>query len=224
MGARENLISFKLMRWNRSWAEKVFLASVCSILFTASVIGQTTSPKPTEQKEKQNVSGQLVDDSEEKPDKFVIPDLIVSDQDGKQLKFYTDLVKDKKVIVNFVFTTCKGICPPTGRHFSKLQTALGKRLGTDVFLITITTDPTNDSPERLKAWTEKFNLNPAQGWTLVTGSVENITRLLRLFTGDGPNTGYHVPAVCVIDDKKKSQNWNYGLAPIEEIIRMVDGK
>jgi protein SCO1/2 len=217
MGTRENLRSFKL---NRSWAELVCLASIFTVLFATSVIGQT-HPKHAEHQEKQTPSSSPVEDTADKPEKFVIPDLIVSDQDGKELKFYTDLVKNKKVIVNFIFTSCKGICPTTGSHSSKLQTALGKRLGTDVFMITITTDPENDTPERLKAWSKRFN--PAPGWTLITGSVANVTRLLQLFTGDGPNTGYHVPAVCIVDDVKKSQNWTYGLAPIEDILTMVDG-
>lgn len=216
MTAKENLRSFKLMTWKESWAEKMFLASVCSVLLTTFVTGQTTSQISLEQ------SIRVVDDTKEKPGAFVIPDLIVFDQNGKELKFYTDLVKNKKVIVNFIFTSCNGICPSTGRHFSKLQTALGKRLGTDVFMITITTDPKTDTPERLKAWSNKYN--PAAGWTLVTGSTDNITRLLQIFTGDGPNTGYHVPAICLVDDIKKSQNWTYGLAPLEEIIRMADGK
>ena len=219
MGTRENLRSFKLTTWNRSWAELVCLASVCTVLFTASAIGQTTHPNHAEHQEKQTPAARPVDDT---TDKFVIPDLVVSDQDGKELKFYTDLVKNKKVIVNFIFTTCKGICPTTGSHSSKVQTALGKRLGTDVFMITITTDPENDTPERLKAWSKRYNRAP--GWTLVTGSVENVTRLLQVFTGDGSNTGYHVPAVCIVDDVKKSQTWTYGLAPIEEILRMVDGR
>ena len=219
MGTSENLRSFKL---NRSLAELVCIASVCTVLFTTSVPGQTVHPKHAEHHERQNQSGRPVEDAPDKPDKFVVPDLIVSDQDGKELKFYTDLVKNKKVIVNFIFTTCKGICPTTGSHSAKLQTALGKRLGTDVFMITITTDPENDTPERLKAWSKRYN--PAPGWTLVTGSVDNVTRLLQLFTGDGTNTGYHVPAVCLVDDVKKSQNWTYGLAPIEDILRMVDGK
>lgn len=93
--------------------------------------------------------------------------------------------------------------------------------GTDVFMITITTDPETDTPERLKAWSKKYN--PAPDWTLVTGSVENITRLLQVFTGDGVSTGYHVPAVCLVNDVKKSQNWTYGLAPIEDLLKMVDG-
>lgn len=207
------------MTWNRSWSELVCLGLACLILFTASITGQTTHPNHAEHQEKQNLSLPTADGT---TDKFVIPDLVVSDEDGKELKFYTDLVKNKKVIVNFIFTSCKGICPTAGSHSSKLQTALGKRLGTDVFMITITTDPKNDTPERLKTWSTRYN--PAPGWTLVTGSVDNVTRLLQVFTGDGTNTGYHVPAVCIVDDVKKSQNWTYGLAPIEEILRMVDGR
>jgi cytochrome oxidase Cu insertion factor (SCO1/SenC/PrrC family) len=221
MGARKNLRSFKMMTWNRSWVEFACLASACLILFTTSITGQTPSAKPTGQQEKQKPSGRAIDDTTEKPDKFVIPDVIVTDQNGKKLNFYTDLVKNKKVIVNFVYTSCNGICPTTGGHFAKLQTALGKKVGTDIFMITITTDPETDTPERLKAWSKKYN--PAPDWTLVTGSVENITRLLQVFTGDGVNTGYHVPAVCLVNDIKKSQNWTYGLAPIEDLLKMVDG-
>jgi cytochrome oxidase Cu insertion factor (SCO1/SenC/PrrC family) len=186
------------------------------------VAGQGASSKPAEEHKDHGASSKPVENTNEKPEKFVIPDVTVTDQDGRQLKFYTDLVKDKKVIVNFIFTSCNGICPTTGGQTAKLQTALGKRLGTDVFLITVTTDPETDTPERLKAWGKRYN--PAAGWTLVTGSFDNITRLLQLFTGDGKNTGYHVPAVCIVDDVKKSQKWTYALSPIEEILGIVDGK
>lgn len=202
---------------NRSWAELPCLASVCSVLFVGSLNGQITHPNHAEHQEKHTPSGGTANDTTEK---FVIPDVTVTDQDGKKLKFYTDLVEKKKVIVTTIFTTCTKICPATGSHFSKLQKALGNRSGTDVFLITITTDPVTDTPERLNAWSKKYNRVP--GWTLVTGSADNITRLLQLFTGDGPNTGYHVPSLCIIDDIKKSQTWTYGLAPLDEILRTVD--
>lgn len=193
------------------------LVLVCPFLFAGFVNGQTTPPDHAGHHKDYEVPGTPV-----KPAQFVIPDLAVTDQNGKELKFYTDLVKNKKVIVNFIFTTCNGICPTTGGHTAKLQTALGSRLGKDVFLITVTTDPKNDTPERMRAWSRKYA--PAPGWTLVSGSVDNITRLLQVFTGDGVNTGYHVPAVCVVDDVRKSQDWTYALAPVEEILRMVDEK
>lgn len=84
--------------------------------------------------------------------KLTIPDVDVLDQDGRKQKFYTDFVKGKVVVINFVFTTCKGMCPLLGANFSRLQKVLGERLGRDVFLISISTDREIDSPEKLKAW------------------------------------------------------------------------
>jgi cytochrome oxidase Cu insertion factor (SCO1/SenC/PrrC family) len=84
--------------------------------------------------------------------KLSIPDVNVLDQDGRKQQFYTDLVKDKTVVVNFVFTSCKAMCPLLGANFSKLQSALGERLGQDVFLISVSTDPETESPEKMKAW------------------------------------------------------------------------
>src|SRR5688572_30653268 len=61
--------------------------------------------------------------------KLSIPDVDVLDQDGRKRKFYTDFVKGKVVVINLVFTTCRGMCPLLGANFSRLQTVLGKRLG-----------------------------------------------------------------------------------------------
>src|SRR6185503_4496540 len=56
-----------------------------------------------------------------------IPDTIVYDQNGKKLRFYSDLVKGKTVAINFIFTTCTTICPPLTATFRKLQQELGER-------------------------------------------------------------------------------------------------
>ncbi len=45
------------------------------------------------------------------------PDVEAMDQDGKPLHFYSDLIKGKKVIVNFIFTSCTYICPMQGASF-----------------------------------------------------------------------------------------------------------
>lgn len=151
---------------------------------------------------------------------FLIPDVEVLNQDGQKQKFYTDLVKDKVVIINFVFTTCKAVCPLMGTNFSKLQSALGKRLGRDVFLISISTDPETDSPAKLKAWGEKFKAK--DGWTLVTGRKEDLTTLLQVLRGDGPGTEFHSLTLGILNDQKKMQRWAYGLEAPERVIQMVD--
>src|SRR6476661_8280257 len=67
-------------------------------------------------------------------------DVDVYDQNGKQLKFYTDLVKGKIVAINFIFTTCTNICPPLGATFAKAQKLMNDRTGKDVHLISVTLD------------------------------------------------------------------------------------
>ena len=61
--------------------------------------------------------------------KASIPDVVLLNQDGEQVRFYSDLVKNKVVAINFIFTTCTTICPPMGAHFSKLQKLMGERVG-----------------------------------------------------------------------------------------------
>ena len=152
--------------------------------------------------------------------KLSIPDVDVLDQDGRKRKFYTDFVKGKVVVINFVFTTCKGMCPLLGANFSKLQKVLGERLGRDVFLISISTDPETDSPGKLKAWGEKFK--PKEGWTFVTGQKAELTPLLQVFTGDGPRKDYHAPSLYIVNDSKKAHRWAYGFEAPERVIAVID--
>src|ERR1041384_6287974 len=83
--------------------------------------------------------------------KMVIPDVKVLDQDGNARHFYTDLIKDKTVAINFIFTNCTTICPPLAATFARLQKEMGDKVGRDVHLISISVDPLTDTPERLKA-------------------------------------------------------------------------
>lgn len=149
-----------------------------------------------------------------------IPDVNVQDQNGRTRKFYSDLVKDRVVVINFVFTSCKAICPQLGTTFSRLQNVLGERLGRDVFLISVSTDPETDSPARLKAWGEKFKAK--DGWTLVTGQTAELTALLQTLTGDGPGKSMHSPSIVIVDEHKKTHRRAYGLETPERLVEMVD--
>lgn len=150
-----------------------------------------------------------------------IPDVTVMDQDGKPVHFYSDLVKDKVVAVNFVFTTCTTICPPMGANFAKLQKILGDRAGRDVHLISVSVDPTTDTPERMKAWGRKFGAGP--GWTLVTGGKEEVTRLLKALGVYTPDINDHSPLVLVGNDARHQWTRAYGLAAPAKVAELIDG-
>ncbi len=149
-----------------------------------------------------------------------IPDVPVIDQDGKPRRFYTDLVRDRVVAVNFVFTTCTTICPPMGATFAKLQKLLGDRSGRDVHLLSVSVDPATDTPARLKAWSQKFGGGP--GWTLVTGNRDDIVRLLKALGVYAPNAGDHSPLVLLGNDAGRRWTRAYGLAPPARLVELID--
>lgn len=127
-----------------------------------------------------------------------IPDAEVVDHTGRKQRFHSDLIRGKTVIVNAVYTSCKSTCPMLGRTFGNLQAALGDRLGRDVFLVSISRDPENDTPERLAEWRRKYGAKP--GWIVVTGKKESIDSVLEVMTGDRAFTGDHSGVAIVGDD------------------------
>lgn len=158
------------------------------------------------------------------PVKMQIPDADVLDQHGQKVRFYTDLIKGKVVVINFIFTTCTYVCPLQGSNFSRLQAELGERSGREVYLISVSTDPLTDTPEKLKAWGERFGVK--RGWTLVTGDKQQMDELLLALTGDAARAGEHSPIALIGSGEKGVWIRAYGLEGpqrmIETINRLLD--
>ena len=151
--------------------------------------------------------------------KLKIPDSEVFDQHGKKLRFYTDLIKGKVVVINFIFTTCAYVCPLQGGNFSRLQAELGERSGEDIYLISVSTDPLTDTPEKLKAWGERFGVK--RGWTLVTGEKQQIDELLLALTGDTARTGEHSPVAIIGSGETGVWLRAYGLEGPKRMIEII---
>jgi protein SCO1/2 len=95
--------------------------------------------------------------------------------DGQNVRFYDDLMKDKTVLINFMYVACKneGFCPMMSFNLSKVQALLGDRLGKDVFMYSITLDPENDTPKVLASYAKHFKAKPG-GWRFITGAKQDI--------------------------------------------------
>ena len=154
--------------------------------------------------------------------RLAVPDLEVLDQDGRTLHVSTDLLRGKTVIVSFMYTSCTAVCPLMGKALSKLQDALGPRLGSDVFLLSVSMDPENDTPERLKAWGERFARKP--GWTLVTGSKATIEELQTVLAGAPVRKGDHTPAVLILNLDRGIRIREFGLAAPDRYLRLLEGQ
>ena len=148
-----------------------------------------------------------------------IPDANVLDQDGRRLRFYSDLVKGKVVAINFIFTTCTTICPPLTATFRKVQQQLGERVGRDISLISVSVDPTTDVPERLAAFAAKFNR--ADGWTFVTGTKPEMDRLLRALGAYVGDKNDHTPMILIGNESAGYWTRTYGLAPAGTLVKAI---
>lgn len=149
-----------------------------------------------------------------------IPETPVLDQEGRRLDFYRDLVKGKTVAINFIFTTCTGVCPPLTATFRRVQQLLGERAGRDVSLISISVDPATDTPERLKAFSEKFKAGP--GWSFVTGGQHEINALLKSLGVATADKADHTSTILVGNEPAGHWTRAYGLSPAATLIKVID--
>ena len=204
---------------------QVFKAFVLACMLLAVVqVGAQTKPAATSKEPSCHSPATAAKDPSRS--KLVIPDVKVLDQDGNALHFYTDLIKNKTVAINFIFTNCTTICPPLAATFARLQKEMGDKVGKDVHLISISVDPVTDTPERLKAWGAKFKAGP--GWTFVTGEKQEMDKLLNALGAAVSKREDHTPALIIGNDSKGVWTRTYGLAKIPQIMgvlqNVMDGK
>jgi protein SCO1/2 len=105
------------------------------------------------------------------------PNIIVTTHQGKKVRFYDDLIKDKIVVINFMYANCEGICPGVTANLLKVQKMLGDRVGRDIFMYSITLKPEEDSPKDLKHYVQMHRIKP--GWLFLTGKPDEIDNLRR---------------------------------------------
>jgi protein SCO1/2 len=108
------------------------------------------------------------------------PNCVLYTHEGKRVKFYDDLIKNKLVAINMMYAQCEGICPISTANLRQVQQALGERVGRDIFMYSITLDPEHDTPEVLKEYVEARGIEP--GWLFLTGKRADI-EVIRLKLG-----------------------------------------
>jgi protein SCO1 len=125
---------------------------------------------------------------------YVMPDVMLVNQDGKKVQFKSFVKQGKVVVLDFIFGTCTTICPVLSASFVSFQNRLGPDSG-KVQLISISIDPEHDTPKVLKAYLKKFRARP--GWDFLTGNRDNINRVMRAFDAYTADKMAHFPLTFV---------------------------
>ncbi|HSR70045.1 MAG TPA: SCO family protein [Acidobacteriota bacterium] len=107
------------------------------------------------------------------------PNIPLINHKGERVRFFDDLIKDKVVAINFIYTSCPDACPMETARLQEVKRLLGDRVGKDVFFYSITIDPEYDTPEVLAEYVKRFRLG--DGWWFLTGDEDDIVMLRKKF-------------------------------------------
>ena len=150
-----------------------------------------------------------------------LPEFELTNQLGDKVKL-SDL-HGKIIIADFFFTHCPTICPGMTRNMKRLQESLtnaqrvGDKTNRQVHFLSFSIDPENDSVERLKAWADRFQVNPDQWW-LLTGNKKTIYDIARndirlpMYDGHGVADSFvHSDRFVLIDSSHHIRGYYRGL-------------
>ena len=191
----------KLSHW-----PKTILAASCALL-CCPTWAAAQQPAPAQQSRQQAAQRYFTD-------------VVLVNQDGEQMRLYTDLLKDKVVVINFFFATCQGSCLPMNRNIQKAQDIFGDHLGKDAYIISVSVDPVTDTPARLKEYAAKIGARP--GWYFITGGKENVAFALKKLGQYVENREDHTNIVLIGNERTGLWKKAFGLAKSDEFNKVVE--
>jgi protein SCO1/2 len=140
------------------------------------------------------------------------------DQDGHTTDLYS-LMKGRTIVLHSFFATCTGSCPVMTRTLNAIQERFADRLGRDLVLVSLTVDPTNDTPAKLKAYASATKASP--GRYFLTGSKEQVDAALRRIGQSAESPEQHANVMIVGNERTGLWKKAFGLAKPEEIVEIV---
>jgi protein SCO1/2 len=141
----------------------------CLALFGAGLAGTLPSPSAASQR--------AIPSPRDAIRARYFPNVLLRTHENRSVRFYDDLIKDKIVVINFMYATCEGVCPGVIANLAKVQTLLGDRIGRDVFMYSITLKPEQDTPAVLQDYVAMHSVGP--GWLFLTGDPADVELLRR---------------------------------------------
>jgi protein SCO1 len=153
----------------RNWLKPAVLAALAlgAVLAPAAAPAPALAPAPAEAQ------------ADHRWGRDYFPNFEMQDQDGRRLRFYDDVIAGKVVSINFIYTACGDVCPLDTAQLRRVQQILGDRVGRDVHMVTISLNPTRDTPAQLRQFMRTYGVGP--GWTFLTGSAADVVTLQQRF-------------------------------------------
>jgi cytochrome oxidase Cu insertion factor (SCO1/SenC/PrrC family) len=128
-------------------------------------------------------------------------DTPLQDQNGETLRFYSDALQNRIVLLNVIFTSCNDACPLITRKLKEVRELLGDK-AQDITFISLTSDPLRDTPAVLKAYTLKQGSDDPH-WLFLTGDKAQMDLVLSRIGQIVPTPEQHSTQLIVGDVANK---------------------
>jgi protein SCO1/2 len=145
-----------------------------------------------------------------------LPNVKLVRDDGKAVTLVSEVDDGRPVLVNFIYTTCFGICPISSQTFAQFQSRLGAEAA-KVHLVSVSIDPEEDTPPVLRKYAQKYHAGPS--WNHYTGTIEAsiaTQKAFEVYKGDKMN---HDPVTLMRVAPGKPWVRIEGFATAEDLMR-----
>ncbi|AYH41976.1 electron transporter SenC [Azoarcus sp. DN11] len=149
-----------------------------------------------------------------------LPDVTLLDQHSRERRLKPDVIGDRVVVMDFVYTSCTTVCPVASAIMAEVQQKLAARVGREVALVSLTVDPVRDTPARLRDYAGARGAG--EGWSWLTGSATEVNDTLKGLGTWTPDFEDH-PVVMMVGDGR-SGKWTrfYGFADPAVLVAQVE--
>ena len=179
------------------WRTGIAAVLLLSLVMAAPQVFAAEQDSDPHARHRQMMQMEMETESESNSADIRIPDVSLLTQNGDSVNLRDDVIGDKIVVIDFVYTTCTTICPVLSAILGQVQVRLADRLGNDVMLVSLTVDPLRDTPARLKAYSAKHRA--ADGWLWLTGDKSTVDEVLQELGVYTPNFEDHPSTILVGD-------------------------
>jgi cytochrome oxidase Cu insertion factor (SCO1/SenC/PrrC family) len=140
--------------------------------------------------------------SEEERARNYFTDTEVIDQNGKKLRFYSDVLRNRVVLISFIFTNCEYSCPMLAQKLKQARGLMVPAIKDDVWFVTLSVDPERDTPESMKQFAEKQGVDESR-WIFLTGEKQNVELLVKKLGQYTPDVEAHTTLMLAGNDRTR---------------------
>lgn len=156
---------------------------------------------------------------------YKLPAVTLVRSDGVNISLPQEVDDGRPVILNFIYTGCTTVCPVMTRTFAEVQELLGAERDR-VRMISISIDPEQDTPSRLREYAKRYNAG--EQWKLYTGTLEASVAAQKAFNAYRGDKMNHQPVTFIRSSPGQPWVRLEGFASPDDIVReyrmLVRGK